>query len=253
MFLLRYLDICETDSRNIGYFQFNGRIPWGDIAENPSRHVNKRSCPRSDHKLMEPSHMKAQGVDDWLRHWLKLQVQKKRPLTLKKPSDAQDEGSIPPIGRAKAKATGKGKEKARDTPEVSSSEEGDGEDSDNDTDDRNTDPGNDGEDTDTPSSQGNPHSDPVDNEIDIVDRISGLPPPPSGAALSKESRRAFLNSLSDDKNYRQLIRLLDGAKVYTRLSCRIVRLADNCHEVRTSHWNTCTELGNLDVKEELSS
>jgi hypothetical protein len=34
---------------------------------------------------MEPSHMKAEGVDNWLKHWLKMQNKKKRPLTLKNP------------------------------------------------------------------------------------------------------------------------------------------------------------------------
>jgi hypothetical protein len=40
-----------------------------------------------------------------------------------------------------------------------------------------------------------------------------LPPSPSSAAHSKETRLAFLRSLSDDKHYRQLLHLLYAAKV----------------------------------------
>ena len=47
------------------FYKLTGRIPWLDIAENPSHHLSKKSQPDSDHKLEEPSHMKSDGVDAW--------------------------------------------------------------------------------------------------------------------------------------------------------------------------------------------
>jgi hypothetical protein len=47
------------------------------------------------------------------------------------------------------------------------------------------------------------------------DLIKSLPKPPSSAARNRMSRRAFLNSLSDDKNYKTLLLLLKAADVST--------------------------------------
>lgn len=216
MFHSSTLNISRSDCRSSGYYLLTGRIPWTDIAENPSRYMNKRSRPHSDHKLMEPSHMKSQGVDAWLKHWIKLQTKGKRPLTLRDPSEGQTTPTTQNGGRAKEAQTRKGKEKARDTPETSADEQSDEEDSGNDGEDS----GNDEDDHDKAtgsgsSDQSDQRADRVDSDADGSENVPGLPLAPSGAAISKETRRAFLNTLSDDKYYRQLIRLLDAAKVNT--------------------------------------
>lgn len=209
------LNTCRNDFRCSGYFRLNGRIPWTDIADNPSRHVNKRSRPHSDHKLMEPSHMKAQGVDDWLKHWLKLQTKGKRPLTLKDPSEIQATSPTPPSVRAKGRKTRKGKEKARDTPETSADEQSDGGNSGDDGDDNAKDAGSGQEDDKSLSGENDQRAETVGSNAAGAENVPALPLAPSSAAISKETRRAFLNMLSSDKNYRQLIRLLDAAKVNT--------------------------------------
>lgn len=123
------LNISRPDCRSSCSYQLNGWIPWTDIADNPSCYMNKRSCPHSDHKLMEPLHMKAQGVDDWQKHWLKLQKKGKCPLTLRDPSEGQATPMTQNGGHAKEAQIRKGKEKARDTPETSADEQSNGEDS----------------------------------------------------------------------------------------------------------------------------
>ena len=54
--------------------------------------------------------MKSDGVDSWLRHWLKLQKKNKCPLVLKEHSDKQSDHNTPPQIVPK----GKGKAKAQD-------------------------------------------------------------------------------------------------------------------------------------------
>ena len=76
-----------ADQTHKGYYKLGGWIPWMDIAENLSHHLSKRSQADSDHWLEEPSHMKSDGVDAWLKHWLKLQKKNKHPLVLKRPLD----------------------------------------------------------------------------------------------------------------------------------------------------------------------
>src|SRR6202789_1920806 len=93
------------------FYKLTSRIPWLDIAENPSHHLSKKSQPDSDHKLEEPSHMKSDGVDAWLRHWLKLQKKNKHPLVLKNPSDKPSDHHAPQIV---SKGKGKKKAKAKD-------------------------------------------------------------------------------------------------------------------------------------------
>lgn len=61
------------------------------------------------------------------------------------------------------------------------------------------------------STQGDPRAGSVDSDVG-VDEPEPFPAP-SSAALSKGTRQKFLTSLSDDGKYRQLIRLLDRAKV----------------------------------------
>lgn len=80
-----------------GYYELTGRIPWGDIAENPSHYLSKRSRPDTDYKLEDPSHMKSKAVDAWLQHWLKMQRKDRRPLVLKDGSNKPSELADPPI------------------------------------------------------------------------------------------------------------------------------------------------------------
>src|ERR1700733_16123383 len=75
------------------------------MADNPSQYFTQRSRPDSIHKLVDPSHMKAEGVDDWLKHWLKLQKKKKRPLILKSPTEPNSED--PPNRSKGVNRTGK--------------------------------------------------------------------------------------------------------------------------------------------------
>jgi hypothetical protein len=173
----------------LGYFDLHGRIPWTDIADRPSHHLDERSRPDSDHKLMEPSHMKAEGVDDWLKHWLKMQNKKKRPLTLKKPSEAPSDQ----LKVLSLSSRGKGKGKARAVSLSSSDEESDEDDFDD--------------------QKGVDNKAVADDDGDTPKAGSSFPPTPASAAASKETRLAFLKSLSDDKSYRQLLRLLLAANV----------------------------------------
>jgi hypothetical protein len=52
------------------FHNLSSHIPWTDIAENPHNHLSKRSQVDSDYHLEEPSHMKSNAIDFWLRHWL---------------------------------------------------------------------------------------------------------------------------------------------------------------------------------------
>jgi hypothetical protein len=204
----------------IGFFKLTGRIPWGDIADNPSDHLSKRSCPDTDHKLMDPSHMKAKGVDNWLKHWAKLQQKGKRPLTFKDPSDPQPNNARRPSKKSK----GKGKQRAKHSD--SESEESSGN-----SDDANTDAGKkvgkipkgkgvsgnatteEGVNSGQTSRSGEVSAETDRNDNAVNDNAPGLPPAPCSAGKSKDYRRTFLESLSDDKNYRLLIKLLAVAKV----------------------------------------
>lgn len=174
------------------YYQLTGRIPWLDIAENPSNHLTKRSRPDTDYKLEEPSHMKSDGVDSWLRHWLKLQKKNKRPLVLKERSDKQSDHDAP----LQIVPKGKGKAKARD---IDSDDE---EETDYDGDD-------------SISNAALPPDPPIDTGTNANggNHIKSLPKSPSSAARNRMSRRTFLTSLSDDKNYKQLLLLLKAANV----------------------------------------
>ena len=202
--------------------------------------------------------MKAEGVEDWLKHWLKMQQRKRRPLTLKYITEDHLPNRKPTTKRPKA--GGNEKAKAKSAPQSSkdkndsdsasssdaessaeSSEEG-GEEGGEESD------GESGEERDEEdatkikgkgkkaankgSSNGkdkhtNDCSDEEEddgaNKSNLVNTSASptgvaqddptLPPSPSSAAQSKETCHAFLKSLSDDKNYRQLVRLLYAAKV----------------------------------------
>jgi hypothetical protein len=133
--------------------------------------------------------MKAEGVDDWLKHWLKMQNKKKRPLTLKNPSGAPSDQ----LKAASQSSTGKGKGKARASSLPSSDE--------------------DSEEDDVDNQKGVDNEEVAEDDSDTPQAGSSLPPTPASAAKSKETRLAFLKSLSDDESYRRLLRLLLAAKV----------------------------------------
>jgi hypothetical protein len=194
MYHTEHTVIWNPDRNPAGFYNLTGRIPWTDIAENPSNYLSKKSRPDSDYKLEEPSHMKSDGVDAWLKHWLKLQKKKKRPLELKDPSHKSSE-SLPTttaVPRRKLKGSKDQYIESDDSDdEKSFDEEGDGE--------LNEDPSN-------TTNRGGQHSD-GDTQATV------LPPFPSSASLTRKGRRTFLQSLSDDKKYRKLISLLGAAKV----------------------------------------
>src|SRR6266481_8197711 len=130
MYHTEHTVIWNPDRNPAGFYNLTGRIPWTDIAENPSHYLSKKSRPDSDYKLEEPSHMKSDGVDAWLKHWLKLQKKKKRPLELKDPSHKSSESL--PTTTAVLRRTLKGSkdqyiESDDSDDEKSFDEEGDGE------------------------------------------------------------------------------------------------------------------------------
>lgn len=131
--------------------------------------------------------MKSDGIDAWLRHWLKLQKKHRRPLVVKNPADKSSEPRPKPAILSKRKAK---RAKAR---YIES-------DSTDDTADRDI-------------------TDKSDDESQAVKKVTGavnakvLPPPPLSASATRKSRRAFLATLSSDKNYKLLQRLLYVAKV----------------------------------------
>jgi hypothetical protein len=199
MYHKKHIVIRNADRNPIGFYKLNGRIPWTDIAENPSHHLSKKSRPDSDFKLEEPSHMKSDGVDAWLKHWLKLQKKKRRPLELKDPSHRSFE-SIPTtttVPRQKVKGS---KDKYIEC--------------DDSNDEESPDEAGDGESNGDPSNITNRGGQPSDTDTEAT----VLPLSPASASVTRKSRRTFLQSLSDDKKYRKLINLLGAAKVSNSLS-----------------------------------
>ncbi|KIM73061.1 hypothetical protein PILCRDRAFT_15545 [Piloderma croceum F 1598] len=160
------------------FYKLTGRIPWTDIAENPSHYLSKKSRHDCDHKLKEPSHMKSDGIDAWLQHWLKLQKKKKRPLELKDPSHKSSESlaTTTAVPRRKVKGSKDQYIKSDDSDDQESLDEAD-------------------------NGQSNE---------DLSNTV--LPPSPSSVSLTWKDRCTFLQSLSDDKKYRKLITLLGAAK-----------------------------------------
>jgi len=196
---------------------------------------------------MDPSHMKATGVDDWLRHWLKLQKKGKCPLVIKDPSKPQPDS---PAGTNKKT---KGKRKAKDTEDTSDDEKSDAtvtttqkakgkrkkQDAENDSDDANA-----GQESGVNS--GNDQTQAQDDG-----NVEGLPPTPHSAAKSMDTRYKFLMSLSEDENYRQLIRLLHAAKVRAYIVSRTLTDRILCVPEWPTHRASWTGLGDLEVEEPL--
>jgi hypothetical protein len=173
------LSITLLNHPNVDFFKLTGRIPWNGIAEHPAKYVAKKSRPDSDHQLQEPSHMKSDGVDAWLQHWLKLQKWNKRPLVLK---DGSDKIHLNPTASSKQKAKAS---KAQSTNDNNSDNE--------DVEDNN----NDKSDTDDARN----------------DTATMLPSTPLSASGKRMGRREFLAMLSDNRNYQKLLLLLHAAKV----------------------------------------
>ena len=179
-----------------GFYKENGRIPWADIADNPSNHFAKKSRPECDFKLEEPSYMKSEAVNAWLKHWLKMQKKGKRPLVLKTKTDPSSETRTTVATTSK----GKGKKKAY------IEESDDAEDAE------------DAERSDSEKSRSEVEKSPTP-ECDTArekkqnSNVLILPASPRSAGSNHRTRRTFLKSLSDDKNYQLLLRLLVAAKV----------------------------------------
>jgi hypothetical protein len=215
------------------------------MAEHPSKYVAKKSRPHSDHQLQEPSHMKSDGVDAWLQHWLKLQKRNKRPLILK---DGSDEIHPNPTSSSKGKGKGKGKASSAQSatddssdeihPNPTSSSKGKGkgkasraqsssDDSSDDglADDHNNDQsGTDNNRNSTvempPPSRladdNNNEQSGTDNDRNASAKI--LPPTPRSALETRMGRREFLSTLSEDRNYQKLLLLLRAAHVSNIMS-----------------------------------
>jgi hypothetical protein len=164
--------------------------------------MSKRSRPYSDHKLEEPSRMKSDAVNAWLKHWLRLQKRDKRPLVLKDRSDRSSEthANTPAITK-KHMGRGKGKGKGR---YVESDESDDEEMEDTEDESGPNQLGTKGKRTGQPAS-------PTDDEGNGHGTV--LPQSPKSAADSRRARREFLISLSEDVQYHQLLLLLRVAKV----------------------------------------
>jgi hypothetical protein len=73
MYVMLTLHFMVAKHNTIEFHNLSGCIPWTDIVENPHNHLSKRSQVDSDYHLEEPSHMKSNAIDFWLRHWLHLQ------------------------------------------------------------------------------------------------------------------------------------------------------------------------------------
>lgn len=157
--------------------KIKGRIPWAKIAEDPGKYVSKRSRPESDHQLREPSHMTESAVNDWLSHWIARQNNKRRGLTLQNPSKGGSNDTHEPRRSQK-----KGNQRA-DLDAV-------------------------------PENKNYQEEHPEEGSDEA--NTSSVANTPRSCGLTSATRRMFLTTLSDDKNYRKLLALLDCADVRFR-------------------------------------
>jgi len=178
------LSITLLNNPNVDFYKLTGHIPWNGIAEHPAKYVAKKSHPDSDHQLQEPSHMKSNGVDAWLQHWLKLQKRNKHPLVLK---DGSDKIHLNPTTSSKQKAKAL---KAQLTNNDDSNNE--------DIEDNNNDKSN---------------TDDTRNDTTTM-----LPSTPLSASGKWMGRHEFLATLSDNLNYQKLLLLLCAAKIGNMLA-----------------------------------
>jgi len=141
--------------------------------------------------------MKSDGVDAWLKHWLRLQKHNKRPLVLKARTDKTSDTHPTPTIASKSK----GKKKAHYIENDESDDLYPVDEEDQDDDSRTDAPV-------TPSGTG--------KGKEPVTYPKTLPPSPQTAALMRKTRRTFLATLSDDGNYKMLLLLLHAAKVSSK-------------------------------------
>ena len=139
--------------------------------------------------------MKSDGVDAWLKHWLKLQKKNKRPLVLKRPSDEILDTSSTSASGFKSKGK-KGKAQYVE-PDDPANEEMDHP-SDNS-----------GVEGDESENSGRPSN----TDKAMTTNVAELPPTPYSVSDNRRTQRQFLVSLSADNNYKRLILLLHIAKV----------------------------------------
>src|SRR5258705_2559305 len=223
-----------TDHNNtIGFQRFHGRIPWTDIGENPSDHLASKSRPDSDCRLGEPSHMKSDSIDCWLTHWLKLQNRGKRPLIVKDPaavsspprpkptmiskrkvkrSNAQDTDNLDPdgsSGRERSETSGTGVMVDGDGSVGTSRSARDATGGDS----------NSLENVHMVDEGGIDRSALASDSYHAGGASHGTvsPASPLSACYNRNTRRQFLESLSSDPNYLNLLNLLDRACVSNEL------------------------------------
>ena len=177
-----------------GYYKLSGRTPWMDIVDNPSNHLSKWSQPDTDHNLQEPLHMKSDGVDIWLKHWLKLQKKNKHPLVLKGLLDNIHESSPTLVTNLKLRSQ-HGKAWYLET------DRSDCENVESILEDNGIDGGN------------AMTADGITDKAEEVVSDAILPQSPYSTSNNRKAHHTFLTSLSADLKYQQLLLLLHVAKV----------------------------------------
>ena len=142
--------------------------------------------------------MKLDGVDTWLRHWLQLQEKKKQPLLLKDTADkaAERETLLTVVSKQKGKRAG--------YVETDSDEESQLDQEEN--------VGSDADDCATDKATHATKTNPQWTEDGGTATLLALPSPRS-AAKSRSSHYVFLESLSENPNYKRLLSLLRVARV----------------------------------------
>lgn len=182
------------------------------MADSPDKYLGKASRPESDHVLMEPSHMTETAVNDWLTHWLARQNSGKRGLVLKNPSAVN---AKPQTQRQPRQGKGKGKgcyiepddegEDEEDDPNVEEDESEDNRLNDEGEQEPNG--------VEQDANNAGP-SIPPGNRKKISDNDGTAVLTAASCGKGRKARRTFLESLSDDINYRRLLLLLDIASVW---------------------------------------
>ena len=135
-------------------------------------------------------HPKSDAIDHWLNHWLQLQKKGKQPPVLKDGSGRLSE-HLPVMTT---------KQKGKQITQYVDSEVSDNVEM---------------SDSDVPNANGQGPSTPNNNDTAQreVSQTTIYPPSPRSTALGWQTWHTFLKSLSDNKNYQQLLLLLRVAKV----------------------------------------
>jgi hypothetical protein len=127
--------------------------------------------------------MKSDGVDAWLRHWLKLQKKGRRPLVLRDPTDRSSE-RIPKLKAVTKRKASQGKAQYIET---------------NESDDQDI-----GNESESEESKEPPRGEGPANALVLS---------PFSASATQKTRHTCLESLSNDANYKKLQLLLYAAKL----------------------------------------